>query len=153
MASDRFGLPPLSEAQESEEARAERLALVAELIREIFSTAVEKVGEADARRLWVDILNERKRKRGRPRKSKLSGWDALLLEMYDALKADPDPETLVRHISIAFHQGNPEQYHSAQAVERRLRRLLADRSAGKLLREKGAGAIPRYKVIPRSRGQ
>jgi hypothetical protein len=145
---------PMSESDENKESSAQRLASVAELIRESFSTAVEQGGEAEARRLWVEVLNDGKRKRGRPRRSSLSGWDALLLAVYDGMKDDPNPETLVRYLGIFFHQQfDSKQYHSAQAVERRLRRLLADRAAGKLLREETGGALGRYTVVPRSRGQ
>jgi hypothetical protein len=142
----------MSESDENEESRAQRLASVEKLIREIFARAVEQVGEAEARRLWVEVLNKGKRKRGRPRKSSLSGWDALLLAVYDELKADPNPERLVRHMGSFFHENKPSEYHSAQAVERRVRRLLADRAAGKLLREEGGGPVARYTVVPRSRG-
>jgi hypothetical protein len=132
MSPNRFGLPPLSESPESHEARAKRVSAVTQLAREVFTAAVTQLGMNDAKKVWEDVS---RRKRGRPNKSELSGWDPLLLEMYDQLSGDPNPQTLIRHMAKFLYDNNhriPTRRHwfaSPEAIERRIRRLLAERSA------------------------
>jgi hypothetical protein len=146
MTSSQRGPRPTSGPQKDSETQAQQLAVLADKMRELFAAAIERVGPAEAISLWTQTLKEPRRKRGRPPRSVLSGWDALLLEIYDKLVNDPRPETLPRHLGIIFCQ-NSRRFQSPQAVERKLRRLLAERKAGKLIREKREGiAIPRYRL-------
>lgn len=153
MTSDRFGLPPPSESEESTEARAERLANVATQTREFFSAVVEQAGLDEATRIWSETLRKHlPRKRGRPHKVVLSGWDALFLEIYDVVVTDPNPETVPRHLGRFFHQFKPSEFHSSKAAEKRIRRLLKLREASQLEREDRGDLTARYRRSP-PRGQ
>jgi len=131
------------------------VASLAAQMRAIFSAAVLQVGLRGATRMWNNVIRAQNPRRGRPRKSVLSSSDAFILEIYDALLSDPNPKALPRHLSILLKANDRTRYQSvqAEAVEKRIRRLVADRDAGTLQREDRGDQLARYKLIPRSRGQ
>ncbi len=149
MTRDRFGLPAPTSTPESAQARSRRIATLRTVMADLFYAAVEQVGNDEAERLWNNVSRGTQRRRGRPTKEELSGWDALLLEMYDELKNDPNPERLVRYLAWFFHENNPTRYKHAsrEALEKRIRRLIKDRDSGKLIRQSSTQAIPPYKVV------
>ncbi len=154
MSSDPQEPPSHSKPEEDGETLAQRMVSLSDEMWKLFWAAVEQVGLEQASRLWTATLDEHTRKRGRPARSVLSSWDALLLEVYDRMVTDPNPATLTRHLGMSFYESSKGRYQSPEAVERRLRRRLAERKAGNLVREAREGyGVPRYRVRPPSRGQ
>jgi hypothetical protein len=151
MTADR---PPVSDFAESRKERTERVAAVSQRVREVFAEAVAQLGMRDAKRIWNDAVSNHKRKRGKPKKSERSGWDGVFLEFYEQSAADPHPETLIRELAQFFYRANrvlpkERRFASPQAIEKKIRRLVADRKGGKLKRVGTA----EYKYVSRSGGQ
>ena len=149
MSPNRFGLPPPSPSPESQEARAKRRSEVTAFLEEAFAATVDQLGLDDARRVWNQISSGKKRTRGRPPKRELSGYETLILFIWEEMKNDPSPKTLIRFLARAFHEHYPEQYKhmDRKSLERRIRALVKDLTEGRLVREGDE-----YKMVPRSRG-
>ena len=107
---------------------------VIRLLQEVFSAVVAQVGADEAKRLWNAVLQGQKRQRGRRRKSELSTWDVLILCFYDELKNDPKPQTLPRALASFLHEhGKDFRHSSCESIERRIRKLVKDRTDGLLV--------------------
>jgi hypothetical protein len=132
---------------------SKRKTAVAALLRKAFEAAVEQLGQDDAKRVWRNVLRTNSSKRGRPVKNELSGWEALYLEIYDEMANDPHSDTLIRYLGSALYKHNKRQKHaSPAALERRLRRLIAEIKSGKLIREDGPDGL-KYTRGPHRRGR
>jgi hypothetical protein len=127
---------------------------VSAFLKDAFAATVEQLGADDARRVWSAIPLGDKRKRGRPRKTDLSGWDTAILKVYDEIRNDADPKkTLITDTARFFYENNRKEYKQlgdVKSLEHRIRKLLADRSSGRLVLE---GTRYKYKSAPRSRGK
>ena len=124
-------------------------------IRKVFAEVEEKLGEKKAKQIWSAVIKDKGKKPGRPKRLELSGWDALLLDIYDELETGPNPKTLIRHMARFFRENNPSQYRHAtpKALERKIRRLLEQRKKGLLkIEEKPDGLLPNYRIISNSNG-
>jgi hypothetical protein len=148
MSRNRFGLPAPSPSPESQEARAKRRSEVTAFLEEAFAAAVDQLGLDDARQVWNQISSDKKRARGRPPKRELSGYETLILLIWEEMKDDPSPETLIRHLARFFHEHYPKQYKhiDRKSLERRIRTLLKDLKEGRLVREGDE-----FKMVPHSR--
>ena len=123
-------------------ARTQRRSAVRDLLKKVFSAAVEQLGPDEAHRIWIKIPQIPGRKRGRPPKEEISGFDALLLFLYDELLPDqPDIKSLPRWIANTFE----ESQCTPNSTERRLRRLLKDRKEGRLVPIEFGKPLRKYK--------
>jgi hypothetical protein len=121
-------------------------------LRKVFAMTVAGVGLAAAKQIWAEVSREHRHRRGRPRKSEVYGWDGLFLEVYDQTSGDPNPATLIRHMARFFYPyGHRYGYASGtpHALEQRIRRLIKDRDAGRLVRV----GLAHYRKTPPSGGQ
>jgi hypothetical protein len=128
---------PSSKDTPSEIAGNQPVDAVSKRIFETLSFAVEQLGAEQALAEWERAAKVVRRKPGRPPKAKLSMTDWVLLVFYDGLRSNPTerhPETIPRYLGQLLMQRAPQGIHiqSADAVERRLRRLLKARRDGKI---------------------
>jgi hypothetical protein len=128
---------PSSKDTLSEIERNQPIDAVSKRIFETLSFAVEQLGAEQALTEWERAANAVRRKPGRPPRTKLSMTDWVLLLFYDNLRSNPTerhPETIPRYLGQLLMQRAPQGVHiqSADAVERRLRRLLKARRDGKI---------------------
>jgi hypothetical protein len=140
-AHDRFGLaiiPPTLLGENVEERRA-GIATVVRLATDLFATAVTHLGRPEARRLFADVAKAPWKKGKQPDRSR----NDRLLEMYDnAVREAPDR---VRSIPrLLAQQEHPDNPGSVAATEKRIRRLVKDRSR----REKAMEEV--YRRFPRT---
>ena len=104
------------------------------IFEEVFSAVVAQVGADEAKRLWNAVLQGQKRQRGRPRKYEASTRDVIILWLYDELNDEPKKSrTLPRTLAIVLHeQSKAFRRSSCELIERRIRKLVKDRSDGLL---------------------
>ena len=133
-----------------QEIPAEAASAIESRIRETYAEAVRILGLEAANCVWENTQRRQQRNRGRPRIKEISPFEALILYLYDELKKDPDPPYLVRFLALEFFRQKRrlgwKEWQSPQALERKIRRLLNDREAGKLVQVKPEdGALPLYR--------
>ncbi|WP_148207267.1 hypothetical protein [Paramagnetospirillum magneticum] len=127
-----------------------------ERMRAVCTESVQLLGVDGAERTWKELIKVHKKGRGRPPKENLSKWENILLALYDSLaKDDSAPEELPaflgRRMMARFtNEERPKEFHSESAIEKRLRRLLRERSEGRLVLENCSKNKPLYRRI---RGQ
>jgi plasmid stabilization system protein ParE len=122
-------------------------------LKAIFADIARELGEETAVRLWQSVssdvlINTSPRGRGRPEATRLEGWDMLLLHEYDNM-SEPDPSRKVRRLAESMH-GQVDRYRSAtvEALEKRIRRLLELREAGRLVREEMVWGYKYTDILP-----
>lgn len=120
--------------------------------REACLAAIQELGADAAGKVWLEALQPSGKKRGRPRKEIVRGWDAAILAIYDELIREPTPKGLIRYMARSFYENKSShcRWQSPAALERRIRRLLSDRAAGLLVKEERPEGIPFYRRV---RGQ
>jgi hypothetical protein len=117
---------------EAEDDHNRWLEAASEFLRGLFKDAKLRVGEDEARRLFVRATKRRRGEHGRQQVGRSPTRDADLLYAYDEAirhaQTDRERRATPRHLAgrLAAESG-PRYGNSAQAIERHLRRLLADR--------------------------
>lgn len=138
---DRFGLavlPPTLLAESAEERRA-RIATIERLVTDLFKTTATHLGRSEARRLFNEVTKAPWTKGKQPNRDQ----NDQLLDKYDnAVRQEPDRiKSIPRLLAKKLHPTNPR---SVPATEKRIRRLVKDRSR----RQKAMEAA--YQRFPRS---
>jgi hypothetical protein len=125
-----WGLKPIPGLLDEE--RSQWIKQLPEVAQQVFNQCVEGLGEEEARCLfrWLSVREHGKRGKG---KASEPDRDWFLLKCYDrtvANAAPKDRKQQVRLVSQLLHQQQKGRYGSTQeAIERCLRRLLAQRAA------------------------
>ena len=129
---DRFGLPTNWSAL-SDIAAPGRKDAVAELVRDVFDTAVRHLGEQAARELFQQTCQPTAGQKGRPKKLELSESDRGWLAIYDARAhglTRSQREALPRRLATErFRVGRTDIDGAIEKFEKQIRRALRARDA------------------------
>jgi len=124
---------------DTEETRRRWVAVAQKTLRELFDDAAARLGEAEARRLFIAATKRGRGVHGKRRKGLLPDRDRILLAFYDIeaeRQAPQDRGTIPRLLAERLHASNRRGQFgpTAEAIQRHLRRLLkaqAERAAEK----------------------
>lgn len=130
---DKFGLPLIWTAAETELEKADRFMAVMTLLREVYDSAVYQLDAKLAEFVWKQTIKGRvKSKVGRPKgRRKNPAQDAELLRLYDAWCSQVDEKkqgSIPRLLAKELKADRPKEFPSiVSSIETRIRRLIRER--------------------------